>query len=172
MQELNPIVLMIAVCVGGGMGFFCGQIPYGAATTRRRHGMALTAMIVSVLCGLLGGCLFALPVALVFTGIIVVMGEAPSVAWDDTNFTPGSRRRAAHGLSNTPAPPAKPYTEIGHLVVCGACQMATNKSEGIPPVCPHCGHQFAVTIPRPKKRQAEDDGFVPLQMVNPTRRRQ
>jgi hypothetical protein len=69
----------------------------------------------------------------------------------------------------------RPYTEIGHLVVCGSCQMATSKSDGVPPKCPHCGFQFAATIPRPKKRPAEDDGedLVPLRKVaQPTRRRE
>jgi hypothetical protein len=169
-NEINPVALVLGACFGGMMGFYCGKIPYNAAMKRRREGLAMAGMTLSVMFGLVGGCLLALPFALVFTGFVTMLGEAAGApAWDDPGYRPRDRRRDSRGLADTP-PPTRPYTEIGHLVVCGACRMATGKADGCaPPACPHCGHQFAASIPRPKRRKGDDDGFVPLQLADPTR---
>lgn len=171
MNDINPIALFIGASLGGVMGFFCGKIPYNAAMKRHRESMAMAGMVLSVVFGMMGGCLLALPFALIFTAVISGMGEGSSHAWDDPGYRGGDRRRVTRSPTDTP-PPLRPYTEIGHLVVCGACQMATSKADGLPPQCPHCAHQFAATIPRPKKRSVhDDDGIVPLQVAEQKRRR-
>ncbi len=167
MNDINPIAMLLGACIGSAMGYYCGKIPYNAAMKRRREGLATAGMVVSVLFGLVGGCLLALPFALVFTGLIVLIGEGAAPAWDDPDYR--GDRRPVRGTNDTPRP-SRPYSEIGHLVVCGACQMATSKADGsVPSACPHCGHRFGASIPRPKKRQADDD-VVELRVADPRRR--
>ena len=57
--------MLVFGLVGAGMGLACGRIPMAYATERRRDGLGLAAMVTCVLFGFLGGCLLALPVAMV-----------------------------------------------------------------------------------------------------------
>lgn len=139
--DISPAIILIAGLIGGGMGFLCGKIPMAYASERRRDGLGLAAMITCVFCGFLGGCVFGLPAAMVWTIIIVCAGHAP----DDRV---GSGRRDVYKPWVPPAAAAGPalpgpYSQIGPVVVCNECQHAhTPGREGIPEACPACGNDF------------------------------
>lgn len=140
--DVNPVFLIVGALVGSGMGLACGRIPMAYATERRRDGLGLAAMIFCVLFGMLGGCVLAMPVAMVFTVIILALGPA------DTR-RPEKRKLYVPWKPppNATAPAlGGPYSEIGQVIVCNACRQAHQRGpEGIPAACPSCGHKFKST---------------------------
>ena len=136
---INPVFLLVGAIAGGGMGFACGKIPMAYATERRRDGLGLAGMVTCVMFGMLGGCVLALPVAMVFTGIILAVGHAPDVRRDRRDiYVPWNPPpvTAGRGLPG-------PYSQIGTVIVCNECRHAhTRGPEGTPPACPSCGLDF------------------------------
>ncbi|EFI35625.1 hypothetical protein Dthio_PD3054 [Desulfonatronospira thiodismutans ASO3-1] len=63
--------ILVFVLVSFVIGFLCGLLPYlvGSVYGMRRHAKA--GMILCIVGGLLGGIVVALPVALIFTGVIL-----------------------------------------------------------------------------------------------------
>lgn len=137
--DISPIFLLVGAVVGAGMGLACGKIPMAYASERRRDGLGLAAMVSCVLFGMLGGCLLALPVAMVWTLIIVCAGQAPDGRSDRRYvYKPWVPPPVATG-SALPGP----FSLIGRVVVCNECQHAhTPGPEGIPDACPACGFGF------------------------------
>src|SRR5262245_16719610 len=74
---IHPALLLMGAVFGGGMGFACGRIPMAYASERKGDGLGLAGMVCCVLSGMLGGCLLALPMAMIFTVIILALGYAP-----------------------------------------------------------------------------------------------
>jgi hypothetical protein len=142
------------------MGFACGKIPMAYATERKREGLGLAGMVSCVLSGMLGGCLLAMPVAMIFTLIIVVMGHAPG----------DPRRRDRRDIYVPWKPPEMataaalpgPFSEIGPVIVCNECRHAHKRgAEGIPPACPQCGLDFRSRIAAPPAEEAKPTAAGP-----------
>lgn len=137
--DISPVFMLVGAVVGSAMGFACGKIPMAYATERKRDGLGLAAMITCVMCGLVLGCLLALPAAMIWTLIIVSLGQAPDGRPDRRQVY---KPWVPPAVTSGPALPG-PYTELGPVVVCNECQNAHRKGpEGVPEACPACGYDF------------------------------
>lgn len=137
--DISPVFMIVGALVGSAMGLACGKIPMAYATERRRDGLGLAAMVSCVLSGFLLGCLLALPVAMIWTLIIICVGPAPDGRPSRREYYKPWEPPVIGSGAALPGP----YTEIGPVVVCNECQHAHKRGpEGIPPACPSCGYEF------------------------------
>jgi hypothetical protein len=137
--DISPVFLLVGAVVGTAMGFACGKIPMAYATERRRDGLGLAAMVSCVLSGFLLGCLLAMPVAMIWTLIIICVGPAADGRPDRRQVY----KTWVPPVSATGAALPGPYSRIGPVVVCNECQHAHKPGpEGVPEACPACGYDF------------------------------
>jgi hypothetical protein len=159
--DISPAVMLVFGLFGAAMGFACGKIPMAYANERRRDGLGLASMVTCVLCGFLGGCLLALPMAMVWTLIIICVGPAPDGRPTRREYY---KPWEPPVMGSGPALPG-PYTEIGPVLVCNECQHAHKKGpEGVPPACPSCGYEFktqAAEIPVVEAAVARSEPSTP-----------
>ncbi len=66
-----------AIFGGLAAGSLCGLVPSAVARSKNRAGVGNACWVVCVLAGLLGGLVFAVPVAVVCTIVIALLGAAP-----------------------------------------------------------------------------------------------
>ncbi len=169
---MSPAFLLVAAVIGGGMGYLCGKMPLNAGTKRGQDGLGLAGMVFCVLCGMLGGCLLALPVALLWTGLISLVGPAADGPAERRGGRGGNRR---DGRGPTAPRPVGAYTTIGPVILCNRCQQATSRQPGggVPPACPHCQNPFdsIPTVRKTRPAPPPDDEVVPLEPADAPRKR-
>ncbi len=68
---MNDTHIIYFVIVSFLIGLGCGLIPYLVGSVYGMHRHAKSGLILCIVGGLLGGIVIALPVALIFTGVIL-----------------------------------------------------------------------------------------------------
>jgi hypothetical protein len=69
--------LIVAIIFGGIAGAVCGLLPFFLGRSRGRRGLGIGGLVACILSGFVLGLLAAVPMAILFTIIIVAMGHAP-----------------------------------------------------------------------------------------------
>jgi hypothetical protein len=93
-----------------------------------------------------------------------------------------SRRHAAEAAEQWAAVAEKPFTEIGHVIVCNSCRQSTSKYKDgrIPVECPSCGQRFQSRTERdstdrrkapPRTARLAEDDVVELRVAEDRVRR-
>lgn len=76
-QQAQQVGYWVGVLFGGGcVGALCGILPLSLGRSRQRAGLATTGFVLCLLAGLVLGLLGAVPMMVVVSLIIVVLGPA------------------------------------------------------------------------------------------------
>jgi hypothetical protein len=125
-------------------GFLCGLLPLALASSRRRHGLGVGALVTCVVAGVLGGQILAGPVALAFTMLVLALGKAPSAApldpWRElrsASWEPGPEGAASAFDAAVGRPPSPRPGEVWRL--CPRCSSLIARDGAPPPSCRTCG---------------------------------
>ncbi|HWE94165.1 MAG TPA: hypothetical protein VG269_09395 [Tepidisphaeraceae bacterium] len=109
---------LVGVVFGGLVaGALCGLLPFFLAKNRNRMPLGVAAITTCAVCGLILGLLLALPVALVFTVIIVAIGPVTT----------------AHGFSPIYPPQPPPPQQYGFPPAADPGQQPAGTTSGGPP---------------------------------------
>src|SRR5438046_2214083 len=74
-QQDQSGLLIVGLLCGTIAGAVCGLIAYAVAAWKKRQGLGIAALITCSLCGTVLGLLLAVPVAVVFIVVALVLGE-------------------------------------------------------------------------------------------------
>jgi MFS family permease len=107
MHQMSPVQVgyWVGIFLGGFVvGALCGLLPLLVGLKKQRRGLALAGWISCVVAGLILGLLLAIPVALVFTVVILFLKprggreQPPSVPADEHD-RPAARSQESPGPS-------------------------------------------------------------------------
>jgi hypothetical protein len=174
-QAIDQSQLGVYMMAGAGVGAAIGGWPASIALARGRTGLAIGSVVVCLMAGAVGGCLFAAPLAWFLAMILKRL--SPPDDWDSSSGVgyddyQRERRRMLASRRRTVEPPDpqttdEPYTAIGPVLVCNDCGKSTTRGPGgvIPPECPACSRRFSSRKDAGAKRRsaprmarlAEDD---------------
>ena len=104
--EQQATFLVVAIIAGGIAGTVCGLLPFFLARSRGRNGLGVGALVACILSGFVLGLIAAVPMAVIFTVIIVAMGHAEGTG---SGFPMQSQQQYPYaGGSPTPQYPLPP----------------------------------------------------------------
>jgi len=92
--------LIIAIIAGGIAGAVCGLLPFFLGRSRGRAGLGVGGLVACVLSGFVLGLLAAVPMAIIFTVVILAMGHAPGTG---AGFPMQGQQQSPYGAM--PPPP-------------------------------------------------------------------
>jgi len=80
---------MLGAMIIGGLvaGLLCGLVPFFVGKNKGQQDLGTVALLVCAVCGMILGILLAVPVAIVFT--VVIVNKAKKTATGDNRITAG-----------------------------------------------------------------------------------